>query len=85
MPIRTVATPTKRCFDLKAGTIVSLQDTMIVTPSNLMMKRILLLILTATMVALLGGCIFPGDRDDRGHRDHDDEHHDSDHHDYDHH
>jgi hypothetical protein len=54
-----------------------------------MMKRILLLILTATMVGLLGGCIFPGDRDDRdhdrGHHDRDDDHHDSDHHDYDHH
>jgi hypothetical protein len=44
-----------------------------------MMKRILLLILTATMVVLLGGCIFPGGRD---HDDHHDDHYD---HDYDHH
>jgi hypothetical protein len=49
-----------------------------------MMKRILLLILAATLAGLLGGCVFY-DRD-HDHRDHDRDydHHDSDHHGDDH-
>jgi hypothetical protein len=46
-----------------------------------MKKRILFLVLTVTAVVLLGGCIFPGDRDHRDNDHPDSDHHDSDHHD----